>query len=250
MTDEELLAIFRDTAETATRYFKEVADPNTTIPKSEHAERRRLAIGAFNQARQTAVLAAGDLRSARLTEATREYAADPIDDQAMTADLLAADQASRGMGKVAATSQLLPAGWDALRLGQIRKAEVNLRAAQLAGAFDTALVKAIEMAKCEIYPNRISSLAKGSIAHNAHAVSFLEIEKATANFQHLIGNGPEAVQSMITVRMADWVAAQAEGRPLKGDAELGLPALARPDPEYQGSHLDSRLRGVEPRHSS
>jgi hypothetical protein len=245
-TDEEILAAFRDTAETATRHIKEAEDPKSPVHR-ELPERRRLATGAFNQARQTAILAAGDLRSARMGEALREFADDPVDHAARTADLLEADQMARGMGKVEATNKLLPAGWEALGLGQLRQAEVYMRAARLAGALDTALSKAITEAKCEIFPNRISALAKGSNAHNSYDITRLEVEKATANFHHLVHNGPDAAQAMLAVKMADWVAAQAEKRPIKSASDLGLPDTSRPAPDYTNLQMDSRLHGVEER---
>ena len=229
MNDQDILAAFRDTYAVATRHITEAVDKKSPV-HNELPERRKLAIDAFQQARQTAILAAAELRHTRLLEGQKEFAADPKDDAARTADLLEADQLSRGMGKVAAEKQLLTAGWDSIRLGQIREAEVFLRAAKLAGAVDTALAARIEEAKNEVLPNRLAGLQKGSDARDAHDAAMLEIQTATANFNHLIGDGPATAQASIDVKMRDWVASQAEGRALKGDRERGLPVQETPPP--------------------
>jgi hypothetical protein len=248
MNDAEILAAFKDTAVTATRHITEALDKKSPL-HGELPERRRLATGAFQQARQTAILAAAKLRHARLEEARIEFANDPKNDAARTSDLLEADQLSRGMGKVEATNKLLPAGWDSIRLHQIRSAEVFLRAAKLAGAVDTALAAAIEEVKNLEFPNRSAALQKGADAVDSHENALMEIQKATANFSYLIGDGPATAQASLDVKMRDWSSAQAEGRPVKGERDLGLPDTSRPEPDWTNVQLGRQpVREVQERH--
>jgi hypothetical protein len=250
MDDEEILRTFREVADPAVARVSlaitgGMDETGKTLSPSERAKIRKTAITEFELARDEADKAASDLKASRFAAASREFAADVIDPQAKTAMLLEADQLQRGMTKTEAKNKLLPESYRLLGLGQTQQAETYYRAAQLAGAVDTNLGLAIDRSKSEIYPNRISALAKGKIAEQQAIVAWAALQTATVKFATLVDKGPEAAAASIALKLHDAAQARAEGRPLKSAAELGIPFVGdRKPPTYVNMRDGDYLRGV------
>jgi hypothetical protein len=245
---EEVFAQFEGAAVAALEVIKEVSNPDSIVPKADRVQAAALAHRAFDLKQQETMQILTDLRDFRFADAAKDYAADDLPDAGRTADLLEAAGLAIGETKLTAERGLLPMARRQLELGQWRRAAVLYDAARRAGAYDTAIQAGIQQAMDRVLPNRVLAQTKVDRATEAWTSAWIKTQVLNAQVNLLTGRGEGAVQSSINVKLHEQAVAAAEGRPLRGDVELGL-NFDHPTPDYTNLQLDSKLRGTEERHA-
>jgi len=227
--EDEIQATFEGVAGPATATIRTMSDVDgegAQYPKEHRDAELARATDEFARAHNEALAAQAELRAARMADAARVYADDPPDPE-RTADLLQADQLSRGETRLTAKNRLIPEAYRLLQLGQWKRAAVYATAARLAGAPDEALAARIAKAQDAVLPNRIRAIQMADVAEKAYAKAWVAMTTADANVKNMLGRGPDTASASIALKLHEWNASQAEGRPYVEPA--GLPtSRARP----------------------
>lgn len=221
-----------------------------TLPIEERAAARKLARETFIGADTTALVESSNVWGAALREANLEYANDPSDDVRRTADLMQAEQLSRGVGPTQAKSLLWTRGIELLALDQIDRAAVYANAARLAGTPNHQLEDAIERKRDATLPNRVKGLAQRAAAEAYAANAWETRTTVAANIFSLLDDDRATADRTIALKMKAYGTAKAQARPYVDPT--GLPAPKDRSLKHKpGSNVrfDSRTRGIPERHS-